>query len=577
MSDIGWRSLLSAGELRRLGRFVGARALTFGAVTTAIGLLTFVVDLAFAVALQRFLVAIALVPPATALPWLGPVQSPLVEASLFLAVGLVRVGATFANGLTTGLSYVAFEAQHRADIVRWAIVSGRAPLGRVTTLFNDAILGASATVSNVFFLLGRGVLVTGTLVALAVYSWRLTALLLLLLVLAIPLQKAVDAFLSGVSRIIQRSLAQAVDRLAAGVKNAVFLQIHGLVDEEARRVVAHTRDYAASSRRYYILSSLRVAIPQTLALIVVVGIAAQGGALLGDDKSRIVAYLYLALRMFQSLGETARIFANLRLNWPRLGVLYEWWEAAIDRPGRLCAPRRASASDVVPFDAPVGWRCSDVDFSWDPGVPVLAGLSATIAPGSMTVVTGPSGTGKSSLLLLLTGLAAPSSGAIALVTAQGEGTLAVHGERLLASTAFVGPDPFVVPGTIRDFLALGLTAPADAGAITQALAQAQCDFVARLPRGLDHPITEQGGGLSAGQKQRLALARALLRRPKVLLLDEATANLDDATESAIVSSLAALKGRMTIIAITHRQALQAIADQVIALAPARLDLQGASE
>ena len=122
-----------------------------------------------------------------------------------------------------------------------------------------------------------------------------------------------------------------------------------------------------------------------------------------------------------------------------------------------------------------------------------------------------------------------------------------------------------MPGTIRDQLMLGQPAQPGAAEIREALALAQCCFVDRLALGLDHPVTEQGGGLSAGQKQRLSIARAILRKPAMLLLDEATSNLDAGTEAAVVAALASLRGRMTIVAITHRDAVLSIADQVVAL------------
>ena len=84
--------------------------------------------------------------------------------------------------------------------------------------------------------------------------------------------------------------------------------------------------------------------------------------------------------------------------------------------------------------------------------------------------------------------------------------------------------------------------------------------------GLQHPLSEQGEGLSAGQKQRLGLARALLRDPEVLILDEATSNLDSATEAQIIKTLNNLKGKMTIVSVTHRDQILSIADQVVKLA-----------
>lgn len=552
--------------VRDLYAFLGPETLKWGFVTTAIGFGTFAVDLLFAMALQRFLVAVEFVSSSASTAWFGPIRSPIEEAAIFIIVGLVRVCATWINGLTTGLSYVSFETKQRKDIARWGIQSGHAPLGRVTTLFNDVVVGSAATVSNVFFLLGRGALGLCILIALVRYSAQLTALLLGLVALAMPLQRFIDVRLRNVSRVIQTSLSQSVDRLALGVKNALFLQIHGLVGGEVRRIAAHMDVYGRSSRHYHAHSATRVAIPQVLALVVVVGVASEGASLF-DQKSNLIAYLYLALRLFQSLAEMARIVANLRLNGPRLNVLMRWWHEEFDPVYASAASEGSSPQETPGYASPLGWRCRDIRFEWERRNCVLRDFNLDIRPGSMTVVVGPSGSGKTTLLLLLVGMVAPTSGSVRVLTPDGELDLPAVRERMLANASFVGPDPFVVPGTIRDFLFLGLPKEPDEEEVRSALELAHCEFVDRLPRGLDHPVTEQGGGLSAGQKQRLALARALLRKPRILLLDEATSNLDAASEAAIVSSLAQLKGKMTIVAVTHRDALLAIADHVVTIAP----------
>jgi ABC-type multidrug transport system fused ATPase/permease subunit len=553
------------GEARAIASFIGRPALGWGAVTLAAGFVTFALDLALALALQRFLVSIGLIAASATPAMLAPIQNSTMEAAIFLAIGTLRCGASWMNAASTGLCYVAFESGRRQDILLWAVHSGRASLGEVTTLFNDVVVGASAAVSNMFFLVSRALFAFGVLVALASYSLPLTGLLLLVVALAAPLQRVIDRRLTRDSKVIQSALADVVDRLVLAVKNAVFLQIHGMVAAEARRGGALVERYAASSRRYYIDSASRSTIPQLLGLFVVAGIAIQGSAMLGDDKSRVVAYLYLALRLFQNLGEIARFSANLRLNWPRLKVLHGWWTKYLTPVRSTIETDHKTAP--VPFAVPVGWHVRDISFAWEPDVPVLRSLSFDIAPRALMVIVGPSGTGKSTLLLLLAGLLNPEQGSIRLVIDGREADLATERDSLLASAAYVGPDPFVVPGTIRDFLALGRTEPLEDSDAFAALRRAHCEFVETLPRGLDHELTEQGGGLSAGQKQRLALARALLRRPRVLFLDEATANLDAEAERVIVRTLDELKSEMTIVAVTHRQALLEIADEVIEITP----------
>ncbi len=143
--------------------------------------------------------------------------------------------------------------------------------------------------------------------------------------------------------------------------------------------------------------------------------------------------------------------------------------------------------------------------------------------------------------------------------------LAEGAPRLMPLVGYVGAESFLIDGTVRENLLYGVhRTPGDAE-LADALRKAECGFIDDLPNRLEHRLTEQGAGLSSGQKQRLSLARAMLRRPGVLVLDEATANLDSATEEKLVDTLTELKGGMTIVAVTHRPALLRLADQVLTL------------
>lgn len=199
-------------------------------------------------------------------------------------------------------------------------------------------------------------------------------------------------------------------------------------------------------------------------------------------------------------------------------------------------------------------RFRDVTIAYDPAVPpVLTGFNLDIAPGQSVALLGASGAGKSSLLHLLLGMAPLRRGEVEIGGARLSETGGVAGQ-----VAFAGQAPVVVPGSLGENIAV-----ADPSACPGRLSMAA--RTAGLTADLDRPIDERGGGLSGGERRRLGLARAILKRAPILLLDEPTANLDPASEQAMLTVIrAAAQGRTTLIA-THSEALAALADNVVRL------------
>lgn len=200
----------------------------------------------------------------------------------------------------------------------------------------------------------------------------------------------------------------------------------------------------------------------------------------------------------------------------------------------------------------------------------LAGVELTVPPRTHLAVVGPTGAGKSTLLAVLLGFAVPQTGQVALTVGQQEIDVAtVPPARWRAGLAWVPQRPHLLAGTIADNVRLAAPA-ADDDAVSAALAEAGADFVAALPDGIHTPLGERGVGLSAGQRRRLALARAFVRDAAFVLLDEPTADLDVDSERAIRAALMRLAVDRTVIVLTHRLALAAQADRVAVLTDGRL-------
>ena len=544
-------------------RLGGRSTRRWGIFAIATGLVAFAFDFLFAVSLQRFFVSIGLVNGGNETAVLGELHSPLFEAVFFLLSGTLKAAIVWANSVATGTSQVTFESEARQKISQWALWEGRASTGRVSTLFNDVVVCSGAAVSTSYYLVGRILMIVAALLTLLYYSPALTGVVAILLLVASPLHRQLDRSIARASATIQQSLATVSDRLMRGVKNSVFLHIHGIFGAEVVGQRKLIRNYERSSRQYYTLASARGVAPQILGLGVVVFIAMQGTGVFAQNKGDLVTYLYLVMRFFQTLSDIARVTANIRGNWPRLEVLATWHDKEF-LPARSRMDAEIAESRVRPpaLDS-VGLSLQEVTFAWDGSGNVLTRTSLDFPSGSSTVVLGPSGAGKTTLLLLLCRLVVPAEGKVIAHCPDGSFDLRDVRQQVLSATAYVGPDPFVISGTIRDFLMFGQERGIDDAQLFKALAQAHCDFVATLPDGLGHWLAEQGGGLSAGQKQRLSIARALLRRPRLLLLDEATSNLDSESEQAIIDTVQSLRGTVTIVAVTHREALKVLADTIL--------------
>lgn len=214
-----------------------------------------------------------------------------------------------------------------------------------------------------------------------------------------------------------------------------------------------------------------------------------------------------------------------------------------------------------------------VDFTYPEGSsPALRRATITLCAGERVALVGPSGGGKSTLLLFCAGLLAPDSGEVRVDGCP----LGVDDRAWQGRLGYVGQQTVLLEGTMRENIALGQNAElVDATALAEALAITGLDQIAAAwPEGVATALTENGGNLSGGQRQRVAIARELYRRPEWLLLDEATAFLDQPSEQALVTALARRRPGLTTIFVTHRLATARAADRVVFVRDGRVEACG---
>lgn len=275
----------------------------------------------------------------------------------------------------------------------------------------------------------------------------------------------------------------------------------------------------------------------------------------------------LMVAFLQMVGQVQRPVANLALYIPAFIKSLSSEERLLEI-GEL--PQEGEYEDILVEGAP-GVRLTDVSFSYEGRPePVLSGLSFDFLPGKMTVITGPTGEGKSTLAQLLLALLVPSSGRLELYGATTESSDSDRASVPVSPATrcnfmYVPQGNSLLSGSVRANLLLARPSATDEE-LREALHLAAADFVLELPDGLDTPCAEIGRGLSEGQAQRIAIARALLRPGGILILDEATSALDPATEQLVLSRIKERFGQSkTIICITHRPAASQLADLHLAL------------
>ncbi len=293
----------------------------------------------------------------------------------------------------------------------------------------------------------------------------------------------------------------------------------------------------------------------------------------GFSLGYLVAFLWGALRLHAGTLSFGGMTAFLQLVYRIQGPARDITRLAPAFVSVFTAAERLMELDDQPLEpqdepqmgpVPCGVRFTDVTFTYGaPGqTPVLSHASFDFRPGTCTAIMGPTGSGKTTLIRLLLALVRPTNGHIDIYGARSEGDWS---EPLSpchrCNFVYVPQGNTLLSGTLRENLLLGNPGATDEQ-MAEALRLACADFVHDLPDGLDTVFSEQGGGLSEGQAQRLSIARALLRPGSIMLLDEATSALDADTERRVLDNLLGSQQR-TVIIVTHRLAAVEYCSQVV--------------
>ena len=558
-------------RVRRLGRYLvrDRRRLLVA--------LLLLLPLAFAGALQPVLLgqAVSVLRGEPSLPFLSGLS---LSASIRVIIGLYFVSVLLRLGLqgVQQFSILAvgqrLTARIRDDLFEHALslslrFHDRMPVGKLLTRLTSDV----DALAEVF---GSGAVgVLNDLVSLLVLAstmlfieWRLG---LLLLFTQVPVTLAVlwlQRRYRKANYRVREELSQLNADFQENLQGLEVVQMYGRETVNSARFLRTGMHYRSAVNGTIFFDSSISAFLEWVALAAIALVLALGGLMVTNGAmglGTLTTFILASQRLFDPLRQLAERFTQIQGGLTaveRIGELMEEPLEIAEAKGAL--PHMSGGGGEVIFE--------NVSFAYRPDDPILRNLSFRIAPGEHVALVGPTGSGKSTIIRLLCRLYEPQQGRILL---DGRDIRTIPMADLRRELGVVLQDTFLFSGNVADNLRL------NASVSDRELAQVCAELglnelLAKLPNGLETELRERGGNLSSGERQLLAVARVAIRKPTVLVMDEATAFMDPSTEATLQADLDRLLQKRTAIVIAHRLATVEASDRILVLRRGELIEQG---
>ncbi|GAA5226747.1 ABC transporter ATP-binding protein [Paeniglutamicibacter antarcticus] len=493
----------------------------------------------------------------------------VVVAAATAAIGVVqtwmatKMGQKVMHTLRTRL-FAHLQSQSLGFFTR---TRGREVQSRLT---NDIAGMQSVVTSTATSVASSLTTAVATAIAMVALSPRMSLLSLVVLPPAIWLSRKVALMRRNITNARQQELAGMYTQIeeglsVSGIRLAKTLGTTGrdverFAGSSSRLIDLELRSQLAGRWRMATMSVVFAAIPA--AIYLAAGFPATSGSM---SIGTLVAFTTLQAMIFMPIMG----LLNVGVQWVTAMALFSRIFEYLDLEPEVKAP--VDPVDLDPARVEGRVRFEGVGFAYHDGTEVLHSIDLVLAPGTSTAIVGPTGSGKSTLGALLPRLHDPARGRI---TIDGLDVRQIPTEVLTRIVGVVSQETYLIHASIRENLLLADPGAGDA-MLWKALASAQiADLVAGLPDGLDTLVGARGHRFSGGEQQRLAIARTILRNPKVLVLDEATSALDNNTEALVQDALDSLRVGRTTLTIAHRLSTVEDADHLVVLDSGRIVEQG---
>lgn len=435
----------------------------------------------------------------------------------------------------------------------------------ISRLTNDIDAVSEGLLQGITQLFSGIVTLVGSLVLMFLLDWRITLCVIVITIICIFVSKAIATNSGKMFRLQAQTIGELNGYVSETVGNLKVVKAFGYEDKSSEvfgEINARLYDCGQKAQFYSSLVNPTTRYINNLAYIsvgVLGGLAALAGHL---SVGIISSFLIYATQFARPINDMTSILTQLQSAQAAAARIFALGEIEPETPDEDRPELEVKNGEVM---------FKDVDFSYNKDKELIKDLNIAAKPGQRVAIVGPTGAGKTTIVNLLMNFYGVDKGTIFV---DGQAIDSVQRDSLRKNFGMVLQDTWLFAGTVKENIAYGKEGATDEEIINAAKAASAHGFIKRLPNGYDTMITEDGGNLSSGQKQLLTIARAMLSDPKILILDEATSNVDTMTEQRIQKAfLKMMEGRTSFI-IAHRLSTIREADLILVMDKGRIIEQG---
>ena len=399
------------------------------------------------------------------------------------------------------------------------------------------------------------VIIVGTLTVMAIYSWQLTLVVIAIYLPIIPILKAIQQQQFLKYREVREAVSETLGQASEAVTAAPVIRSYGYQNSIRSKLEKANQNQYRRQIRAHKFFALLAPVMDTFSALSIAGVIVAGSYLgpeMGLTSGEMIAFVFLTTILIAPIWELGEVLDQTQT------ALAGWWKilSVLDVPIEVHEPESGEKLKTGALEI----EANNVNFRYRTGDQVLDDISIRIPAGTNVAVVGETGSGKTTFVKLLARIADPTSGQI---TINGIPIHEIDAESRHSSIQMVPQDGFLFDQTIRENVAFGKPHASEEEIQTAFHSLGLTDWLNKLPDGINTQTGSRGERISVGERQLVALARAQLANPGLLILDEATSAVDPETEVALVSALERLSQGRTTISVAHRLSTAEKADLIL--------------